>query len=200
MLKGARIYRTLSYLRSMRRISLTLKCAVTAFLTSLALAVPVAAADDVELEALFEGLKTADDAAALQIENRIQEIWSQSCAHAAALDQLPEWASSPQTDGPLGGQHTRPWPKASPRTLFGAGAAACFRTRSMVPSKIFTRWCSWEGAEGCKASMDIWRQRFSAVTQWAYCGHATRKGTSRSWSLHMGQHQLLLLHTTSRTL
>lgn len=62
----------------MRWIPLTLKCAVTAFLTSLALATPLAAADDVELEALFEGLKTADPAAAAQIENRILEIWSQS--------------------------------------------------------------------------------------------------------------------------
>ena len=97
MLKGARIYRTLSYLRSMRRISLTLKCAVTAFLTSLALAVPVAAADDVELEALFEGLKTTDDAAALQIENRIQEIWSQS--GSPSMDLLLDRGRKALVDG-----------------------------------------------------------------------------------------------------
>ena len=37
-----------------------------------------AAADDSELEALFEGLKGADPSAAVQIEGRIYEIWSQS--------------------------------------------------------------------------------------------------------------------------
>lgn len=55
-----------------------LKHTVTALVAGLALAAPVAAMDDVELEALFEGLKTADATAAVQIENRIQEIWSQS--------------------------------------------------------------------------------------------------------------------------
>ncbi|MEQ9039710.1 MAG: tetratricopeptide repeat protein [Silicimonas sp.] len=37
-----------------------------------------ATADDAELEALFEGLKNADPAAAAQIEARIFDIWSNS--------------------------------------------------------------------------------------------------------------------------
>jgi len=50
-----------------------LKYAVTAFL----IASPVVAQDD-ELDALFEGLKSADVAAQAQIEGRIYAIWSQS--------------------------------------------------------------------------------------------------------------------------
>ncbi len=50
-----------------------LKYVVAAFLIS-----APAAADDSELEALFEGLKGADPSAAVQIEGRIYEIWSQS--------------------------------------------------------------------------------------------------------------------------
>ncbi len=50
-----------------------LKYVVTALLIS-----APAAADDGELEALFEGLKGADPSAAVQIEGRIYEIWSQS--------------------------------------------------------------------------------------------------------------------------
>ncbi len=50
-----------------------LKYVVTALLIS-----APAAADDSELEALFEGLKGADPSAAVQIEGRIYEIWSQS--------------------------------------------------------------------------------------------------------------------------
>ncbi len=50
-----------------------LKYVVTAFL-----AAGAAVADDGELEALFEGLKGADPAAAVQIEGRIYQIWSQS--------------------------------------------------------------------------------------------------------------------------
>lgn len=60
-----------------------LNCAVAAFLA----ATPVSA-DETELEALFEGLKTADAAAATQIENRIYEIWSQS--GSPAMDLLLE--------------------------------------------------------------------------------------------------------------
>lgn len=44
---------------------------------ALFLAVP-AEADEAELEALFEGLKGADTSAAMQIERRIFDIWSQS--------------------------------------------------------------------------------------------------------------------------
>lgn len=50
-----------------------LKYVVAAFLC----ATPVSAEDN-ELEALFEGLKGADSAAATQIEARIYEIWAQS--------------------------------------------------------------------------------------------------------------------------
>lgn len=61
----------------MSRIFRFLKCAVTALVVSLTIQAGFAA-DDAELEALFEGLKTADPAAAQQIESRIYEIWSQS--------------------------------------------------------------------------------------------------------------------------
>lgn len=46
------------------------------------------AAENSELEALFEGLKTADATAAAQIENRIFQIWSQS--GSASMDLLLE--------------------------------------------------------------------------------------------------------------
>lgn len=62
----------------------SLKRAVTAFLLGLALQGPVLA-DDAELEALFEGLKTAEPAQAGQIENRIMEIWSQSGSESMDL-------------------------------------------------------------------------------------------------------------------
>lgn len=61
----------------MVRIRQFLKCAVAAFAASL-LCLSAAAANDSDLEALFEGLKTADPAAAQQIESRIYEIWSNS--------------------------------------------------------------------------------------------------------------------------
>lgn len=61
----------------MGRILRILKCAVAAFAAILVIQT-AAAADDAELEALFEGLKSADAAAAQQIEQRIYEIWSQS--------------------------------------------------------------------------------------------------------------------------
>lgn len=61
----------------MIRIFRILKCAVTAFAVSLTIQAGFAA-EDSELEALFEGLKSADPAAAQQIEARIYEIWSQS--------------------------------------------------------------------------------------------------------------------------
>lgn len=61
----------------MVRILRFLKCAVAALAASLMIQAAFAA-DDAELEALFEGLKTADTAAAHQIESRIYQIWSQS--------------------------------------------------------------------------------------------------------------------------
>jgi tetratricopeptide (TPR) repeat protein len=54
-----------------------LKRAVAALGVSVLLTLPVAA-DDAELEALFEGLKNAESMAAIQIESRIYEIWSNS--------------------------------------------------------------------------------------------------------------------------
>ncbi len=45
-----------------------------------------ALADDAELEALFEGLQTADPLAAAQIESRILALWSQS--GSASMDLL----------------------------------------------------------------------------------------------------------------
>jgi tetratricopeptide (TPR) repeat protein len=57
----------------MGRIATFLKYAVAALLLS----GPVQA-DEAEMEALFEGLKGADPAAAAQIENRIYALWSQS--------------------------------------------------------------------------------------------------------------------------
>jgi len=60
-----------------------LNCAVAAFLV----AAPVLGETD-ELEALFEGLKGADPASAVQIEGRIYELWSQS--GSPSMDMLLE--------------------------------------------------------------------------------------------------------------
>lgn len=64
----------------MVRISSFLKCVVAALLLT-----GPAKADESDLEALFEGLKGADPAAAAQIEQRIYEIWSQSGSPAMDL-------------------------------------------------------------------------------------------------------------------
>lgn len=64
-----------------------LKCFVAALAASLVFLTPVAA-DEAELEALFEGLKTADESAARQIEARIYDLWSQS--GSASMDLLLE--------------------------------------------------------------------------------------------------------------
>lgn len=61
----------------MGRPSKYLKCAVASFAASLVF-LTSATAEPSELEALLEGLKTADETAAQQIEGRIYEIWSQS--------------------------------------------------------------------------------------------------------------------------
>ena len=61
----------------MRRITHYLKRVVAALLASLAISA-AAAAEDAELDALFEGLKSADETAAQQIQSRIYEIWSNS--------------------------------------------------------------------------------------------------------------------------
>lgn len=80
----------------MRRISSFLKYAVTAFLAATLISAPLQA-DDAELEALFEGLKTAEPSAAMQIENRIQEIWSQS--GSASMDLLLDRGREALTEG-----------------------------------------------------------------------------------------------------
>ena len=80
----------------MRRITKSLKQAVTAFLLALFLTGPVFA-EDVELEALFEGLKTAEPMQAAQIENRIQELWSQS--GSASMDLLLDRGREALTEG-----------------------------------------------------------------------------------------------------
>ena len=54
-----------------------LKCAVAALLFCVLQTSPLWA-DEAEVEALFEGLKTASPEASVQIESRIYEIWSQS--------------------------------------------------------------------------------------------------------------------------
>ena len=71
----------------MVRITTYLKRAVTAFAVFAVIGTATAQETD-ELEALFEGLKTAEGNAALQIEGRIQEIWSQS--GSASMDLLLE--------------------------------------------------------------------------------------------------------------
>ncbi|MGI9390017.1 MAG: tetratricopeptide repeat protein [Boseongicola sp.] len=60
------------------------KCAVRAICASLVF-LTLAHADDAELEALFEGLKSADATAAAQIEGRIYDIWSKSGSDALDL-------------------------------------------------------------------------------------------------------------------
>lgn len=62
----------------MLRIVRYLKCAVAALAASLVFLTAATAADDAELEALFEGLQSAEGQAAEQIEARIYQIWSDS--------------------------------------------------------------------------------------------------------------------------
>ncbi|MBT8424839.1 MAG: tetratricopeptide repeat protein [Silicimonas sp.] len=61
----------------MGRITRYLKCAVAAFAAALSFQAAWAA-ENSELEALLEGLKTADPSAVQQIEGRIYEIWADS--------------------------------------------------------------------------------------------------------------------------
>lgn len=61
----------------MKRSVRYLKCAVTALAICAGLATATFAQDG-ELDALFEGLQTADSSAAEQIEGRIYDIWSKS--------------------------------------------------------------------------------------------------------------------------
>ena len=84
----------------MQRISSLLKCAVAAVSASLVF-LTFANADDAELEALFEGLKSADAAAAEQIEERIYNIWSQSGSDS--MDLLHSRGSEALSEGDLDG-------------------------------------------------------------------------------------------------
>ncbi len=77
----------------MRWILPSLKCAVTALLL---FGTPVLA-DDAELEALFEGLKNADQTQAPQIENRILELWSKSGSES--MDLLLDRGREALTEG-----------------------------------------------------------------------------------------------------
>lgn len=73
-----------------------LKCVVTAFIASLVILTP-AQAEDVELDALFEGLRGQDATAAAQIEARIYDIWSQS--GSSSMDLLLERGRKALTEG-----------------------------------------------------------------------------------------------------
>ena len=84
----------------MLRIRSLLKCAVTAIIASLVF-LTFAHADDAELEALFEGLKSADAAAAAQIEGRIYDIWSRSGSDA--MDLLHNRGREALAEGDLAG-------------------------------------------------------------------------------------------------
>ena len=68
-------YAKISYV--MCRLISFLKCAVASFGASLVI-LTSAAADPAEVEALLEGLQTAETPEAKQIEGRIYELWSQS--------------------------------------------------------------------------------------------------------------------------
>ena len=50
-------------------------------------------------------------------------------AHTASLDQLPETERPPGPDDPLGGREIKPLAKARYRSLQGAAATVCLRTR-----------------------------------------------------------------------
>lgn len=82
--------------RVMQGLFRFLKYAVTAFAVNLSI-FSIAGADEAELEALFEGLKTADESAATQIEQRIYEIWSKSGSEA--MDLLLDRGRTALNDG-----------------------------------------------------------------------------------------------------
>lgn len=80
----------------MRRRFQYLKCAVASLGASLVF-LTSAIADPSELDALLEGLQTADPSAAEQIEGRIYEIWSQS--GSPSMDLLLERGRKALEDG-----------------------------------------------------------------------------------------------------
>ena len=82
----------------MRSIAPYLKCVVAALLASQVF-LTSAQAQDGEIDALLEGLKTADPAAASQIEGRIQAIWSKSGSDA--MDLLLERGLAAMSEGDM---------------------------------------------------------------------------------------------------
>lgn len=80
----------------MTGVSRHLKFAVAAFVAYFAICLP-AIADEAEVEALFEGLKTADPRSSAQIETRLYEIWSQS--GSASIDLLLERGRKAMEEG-----------------------------------------------------------------------------------------------------
>ena len=82
----------------MRLLTPYLKCAVAALIASQVF-LTSAHAQDGEIEALLEGLKAADPSAAVQIEGRIQAIWSRSGSDA--MDLLLERGLTAMNDGDM---------------------------------------------------------------------------------------------------
>ncbi len=80
----------------MRWIAKSLKHAVAAFLAGMLLS-GAAFGEAAELEALFEGLKTAEPEQAAQIENRIVELWSKS--GSSSMDLLLERGREALSEG-----------------------------------------------------------------------------------------------------
>ena len=60
-------------------------------------------------------------------------------AHTASLEELPETASSFGPGDPMGGTETKAFAKARYRSLQGAGATACLRTRPTDSLRVITR-------------------------------------------------------------
>ena len=88
----------MGYFRNMSRFTRILKCAVAALVASPGFLTPVFA-DEAELEALFEGLRGQDAAAAQQIESRIYDIWSQS--GSPSMDLLLDRGRNALNDGDI---------------------------------------------------------------------------------------------------
>jgi len=82
----------------MRLLASYFKCAVAAVCASQVF-LTFAFAQDNEIQALLEGLKTADASAAAQIEGRIQSLWSQSGSDA--MDLLLERGMAAMADGDM---------------------------------------------------------------------------------------------------
>lgn len=81
----------------MRCLRSYLNCAVAALFASQVFLTPAFGAEHDELQALLEGLKSADPASSLQIQNRIFEIWSQSGSDA--MDLLLQRGREAMTEG-----------------------------------------------------------------------------------------------------